>query len=94
LRVLREHDVPGEPAETILCVTNLSSVPQATRIELPDHAGAQLDDVFGGTGFPVIGQNGVLSVTMGSRDFFWLSVGPVPAAPSAARDDAGGDQSP
>ena len=81
LRVLRENDVPGEPAETILCINNLSSVPQATRIELPEHAGAPLTDLFGGSGFLPVGADGVLPVTMGSRDFYWLAVGPVPASP-------------
>lgn len=92
LRVLRENDVPGEPAETVLCVNNLSSVPQATRIQLPDHAGAPLSDLFGGTGFPVVGPDGTLSVTMGSRDFFWLSIGPVPAG--TVTPPTGGDQAP
>jgi maltose alpha-D-glucosyltransferase/alpha-amylase len=101
LRVLRQHDVPGEPAETVLCVNNLSSVPQATTIQLPDHAGATLSDLFGGTGFPVIPADGALSVTLGSRDFFWLSVGAVPApavAPVASAvagtESAGGDRTP
>ena len=89
LRVLREHDVPGEPAETVLCVNNLSSVPQATAIQLPDHGGAALSDVFGGTGFPVVPADGALSVTLGSRDFFWLSLGVVPAPVAAAAGEPG-----
>jgi maltose alpha-D-glucosyltransferase/alpha-amylase len=68
--------VPGEPAETVLCVNNLSSSPQGTRIELPDHAGSTLADLFGGTGFSAVGADGVLPVTLGSRDFLWLQLGP------------------
>ena len=74
LRVLREGEVDGEPAETILCVNNLSSTPQATRIRVTEHAGAGLSDIFGGTGFQPVGQEGELSLTLGSRDFFWLRI--------------------
>ncbi|UER53860.1 maltose alpha-D-glucosyltransferase [Kineosporiaceae bacterium SCSIO 59966] len=63
----------GEP-ETVLCVNNLSSTPQATTLQLPDHAGAQLEDLFGGAGFPKVGDDGRLPMTLGSRDFFWLRV--------------------
>jgi maltose alpha-D-glucosyltransferase/alpha-amylase len=74
LRVLGEGEVPDEQPETLLCVNNLSHVAQGTRLELPDHAGAQLSDVFGGTGFPAVSADGRLEMTMGSRDFFWLRV--------------------
>jgi maltose alpha-D-glucosyltransferase/alpha-amylase len=75
LRVLGPGDPSGEAPETVLCVNNLSHVPQGTRLELPDHAGASLEDLFGGTGFPPVGADGELEITMGSRDFFWLRVG-------------------
>jgi maltose alpha-D-glucosyltransferase/alpha-amylase len=86
LRVLRDGEVPGEPAETILCINNLSSTPQSTRITLPAQAGASLRDVFGGSGFESVPDDGVLSMTLGTRDFFWLQVGEPnpPAAPAAA----------
>jgi len=64
-----------ELPETVLCVNNLSSRPQATTIQLPaEHAGAQLVDLFGGHGFPKIDPGGCVLLTMGSRDFFWLRV--------------------
>jgi maltose alpha-D-glucosyltransferase / alpha-amylase len=75
LRVVQEGEVPGEPAETVLSINNLSHSPQATRIQLPNHAGSALTDIFGGSGFSPVGANGVLPVTMGSRDFFWLQLG-------------------
>jgi maltose alpha-D-glucosyltransferase/alpha-amylase len=75
LRVLDDGEVSGEPAETVLCVNNLSHSPQATRIQLPNHPGSTLTDIFGGSGFSPVGQDGVLPVTMGSRDFFWLQLG-------------------
>lgn len=75
LRVIDEPDVHrGIEDETVLCVTNLSGTPQATTVELPDHAGHQLWDLFGGSGFGRIGDDGRLAVTLGSRDFFWLRV--------------------
>ncbi len=74
LRVLRDGEAAGEAAGTILCVNNLSQVPQGTRLELSGYERAELVDVFGGTGFPAVPGDGTLEITMGSRDFFWLKV--------------------
>ena len=74
LRVLRAGEVPGEPAQTVLCVNNLSHVPQGTTLDLSGHRGATLTDIFGGMGFPDVPSDGQLRMTMGSRDFFWLLV--------------------
>ena len=63
----------GDP-EAVLCVNNLSSTPQATVLHLPGQAGAKLEDLFGGGGFPVVPDSGELPMTLGSRDFFWLRV--------------------
>jgi maltose alpha-D-glucosyltransferase/alpha-amylase len=66
--------VDGED-EAVLCVNNVSSRPQAVHLRLPDSfAGAQLYDLFGGTGFPAVGEDGSLTLTLGSRDFFWLQL--------------------
>ncbi len=75
LRVLGD-EVPGEMPETVLCVNNLSHSPQATRLWLPENAGDTIGDIFGGTGFEPVPAGGVLSVTLGSRDFFWLVLTP------------------
>jgi maltose alpha-D-glucosyltransferase/alpha-amylase len=90
LRVLDEGEIPGEKAETVLCVNNLSSVPQATRIRMPEHAGYQLSDLFGGAGFEAVPEDGCLALSMGSRDFFWLGLTPSPAgvSPSTAGTSA------
>jgi maltose alpha-D-glucosyltransferase/alpha-amylase len=75
LRVIDEPDPhKGIEDETVLCITNLSGTPQATTIDLPDHAGCRLWDLFGGSGFGRVGDDGTLAVTLGSRDFFWLRV--------------------
>ncbi len=74
LRVL-DADTPGgadEHPETVLCVHNLAATPQATRIRIPQAAGTEVSDLFGGTGFEPVSADGVLVVTLGSRDFFWL----------------------
>jgi maltose alpha-D-glucosyltransferase / alpha-amylase len=64
----------GERPETLLCVNNLSPHPQAATLRLPHHAKAALQDVFGGGTFPDVGEDGELPVTLGSRDFLWLSL--------------------
>jgi len=33
-------------------------------------------DLFGGSGFPDIAPDGTITVTLGSRDFFWLALAP------------------
>ncbi|WP_168583510.1 maltose alpha-D-glucosyltransferase [Gephyromycinifex aptenodytis] len=64
-----------EQGESVLCVNNLSSRPQAGVVQLPERfAGARVKDLFGGSGFPRVGPDGRLSLTLGSRDFFWLSL--------------------
>ncbi|WP_024287761.1 maltose alpha-D-glucosyltransferase [Cellulomonas sp. KRMCY2] len=64
--------------ETVLCVANLASTPRSAVVRLPDNAGQQLHDVFGGASFPSVSPHGELTVTLGSRDFFWLTVAPAP----------------
>ncbi|MDD9205995.1 maltose alpha-D-glucosyltransferase, partial [Georgenia sp. 10Sc9-8] len=62
--------------ETVLCVMNMANTARSATVQLPDHAGAELTDVFGGARFPHVGADGVVSFTLGSRDFFWLTVSP------------------
>ena len=74
LRVLEPGNAADEEPQCVLCLNNLSSSPQATRLLLPDRAGATLADVFGGSGFEAVPADGTLPMTLGSRDFFWLTV--------------------
>ncbi len=62
--------------ETVLCVVNLASTPRAATLHLPEHRGYGLQDVFGGASFPGVDDSGHVAVTLGSRDFYWLSVVP------------------
>jgi maltose alpha-D-glucosyltransferase / alpha-amylase len=66
-------DEPG--AGTVLCVNNLARTPQSAQLTLPTSlAGMSTRDLFGGSAFPTVPDTAVLSLTMGSRDFFWLEV--------------------
>ena len=52
-----------EPGETVLCVNNLSSRPQAATVQLPEHLGErQLIDLFGGSGFPWVAADGRVTI--------------------------------
>ena len=62
----------------VLCVSNLSSRPQAATVTLPEHlAGSEVVDLFGGDGFPTIEPDGTVQLTLGSRNFFWLGLTPL-----------------
>jgi maltose alpha-D-glucosyltransferase / alpha-amylase len=74
LRELPEDNPEGEQAESVLCVFNLSQHPVATSVKLPEYADRGLRDCFGGTPFPAFGDDGKLTLTLGSHDFFWLRV--------------------
>jgi maltose alpha-D-glucosyltransferase/alpha-amylase len=74
LRVLETDRENGVHGEVILCVNNLSRTAQGTRLRLPEWAGCEITDIFGGSGFDPIPEDGELSLTMGSRDFYWLTV--------------------
>jgi maltose alpha-D-glucosyltransferase/alpha-amylase len=58
----------------------LRESPTPTRLRLLDHANSTIEDLFGGSGFDPVPADGSLSLTMGSRDFFWLRL--VPPDPS------------
>ncbi len=74
LRVLPVGNVEDVAAESILCVYNLSQHPSAATVHLPSLAGRGLRDLFGSDIFPGIGDDGRLTLTLGSYDFFWLRV--------------------
>ncbi|QDY89241.1 maltose alpha-D-glucosyltransferase [Arthrobacter sp. UKPF54-2] len=74
LRELPAGNAAGEDPETILCAFNLSQHPVATTLKVPQYAGRGLRDVFGGQAFPAISDDGTLTLTLGSHDFFWLRI--------------------
>jgi maltose alpha-D-glucosyltransferase/alpha-amylase len=77
LRTVDAGEFDDVEPETVLCVNNMSSRPQASVIRLPDQLkGAAVVDLFGGSGFPSVTDEATLTITTGSRDFFWLRLIP------------------
>ena len=70
----RCDEAPVEGAETLLCVSNLSATPRSVTIEVPELAGRRTIDLFGGCPFPSIDEHGRLTLTLGARGYYWLSV--------------------
>jgi maltose alpha-D-glucosyltransferase / alpha-amylase len=64
----------GDLAERILCVFSFSHNPVAVTISAEMLAGSSLSDLFGGGQFPQVGEDGSLTLTLGTQDFFWLRV--------------------
>jgi maltose alpha-D-glucosyltransferase/alpha-amylase len=83
LRELSEDNTMGEAGEVILCAFNLSQHPVAAKLRIPQYAGRGLRDVFGGQPFPGIDEEGSLTLTLGSHDFFWLRVRSATSNPSS-----------
>ncbi len=63
-------------AETVLVVANLAATARRATLTLADEPRASLRDLFGGAPFGSVGEDGHVSLTLGSREFFWLSVTP------------------
>ncbi|WP_240930749.1 maltose alpha-D-glucosyltransferase [Isoptericola sp. BMS4] len=72
--------------ETVLVAANLAATARATRVHLPGFAGWSLTDLFGGGRFPSVAADGTVTMTWGSRDFYWLLL--TPPGPS----DGGGER--
>ncbi|OLO61080.1 maltose alpha-D-glucosyltransferase [Actinomyces oris] len=70
----RCDEEPGQGGETLLCVANLSATPRSVTIEVPELAGRRTIDLFGGCPFPSIDEHGRLTLTLGARGYYWLSV--------------------
>ncbi|MFP7696916.1 maltose alpha-D-glucosyltransferase [Trueperella sp. LYQ143] len=76
----------------MLCVMNMANTARAGVISLPDYAEWNVTDVFGGAGFPAIPTDGQYSMTLGSRDFFWLELSAPDTSepgPAAGREISG-----
>jgi maltose alpha-D-glucosyltransferase/alpha-amylase len=64
----------GDAPERLLCVFSFSHNPISVEIDATAIAGAGLTDLFGGGQFPAVGDDGTLTLTLGTQDFFWLRV--------------------
>nr|NLR85631.1 maltose alpha-D-glucosyltransferase [Rhizobium sp. P28RR-XV] len=57
----------------VLCVANLSKVPQAADLDLRQYADQRLRELFGGAAFPVIGER-PCTLTFPPYGYFWLQL--------------------
>jgi len=71
--------------ETLLVAANLASTARSSSIHLPGYEGWTITDLFGGGKFPAVSEDGHVTMTWGSRDFYWLMLTP------PSRDVWGGD---
>jgi len=70
LAMIRRHE-----DETILVVANLSRFVQAVELDLSAHRGLVLEELFGHTEFPRIGDSPYF-ITLGPHDFYWFRLQP------------------
>ena len=68
LTFLREYK-----GQTILCVNNMSKLPQAVALDLSEFAGITPREVSGGQYFPTIGERQCV-FTLAPHGFFWLDL--------------------
>ncbi|MCX7521597.1 maltose alpha-D-glucosyltransferase [Microbacterium sp. STN6] len=66
----------GDSREDVLCVFSFAHNPVSATIEIPEYAGLNTYDLFGGAQFPGIGDDGRLTLTLGTQSFFWLHIAP------------------
>ena len=65
----------GDSPESVLCVFSFSHNPVSARIQVEGYEGATLYDLFGGSQFPSVGDDGSLTLTLGTQSFYWLHLG-------------------
>jgi maltose alpha-D-glucosyltransferase / alpha-amylase len=65
----------GDSAEDVLCVFSFAHNPVSVKIHAEQFAGSALYDLFGGGEFPPFGEDGYLTLTLGTQNFYWLHVG-------------------
>ncbi|AWB89211.1 maltose alpha-D-glucosyltransferase [Homoserinimonas hongtaonis] len=64
----------GDAAEDVLCVFSFSHNPVSVTITAEQLAGAKLVDLFGGSEFPTVNDDGSLTLTLGTQAFYWLHI--------------------
>jgi maltose alpha-D-glucosyltransferase/alpha-amylase len=65
----------GDSAESVLCVFSFAHNPVSVELTLDHFAGATTFDLFGGSQFPSVRDDGTLTLTLGAQGFFWLHLG-------------------
>jgi maltose alpha-D-glucosyltransferase/alpha-amylase len=64
----------GDAPERILCVFSFAHNPISVEVKADSLAGLPLYDLFGGAQFPTVADDGTVTLTLGTQDFFWLHV--------------------
>jgi maltose alpha-D-glucosyltransferase/alpha-amylase len=59
--------------ENILVAANLSRQPQAVHMQMPDHVGSRVREVFSGNAFPPVTESSYL-VTLPPHSFYWFAL--------------------
>ncbi|MCI7551245.1 MAG: maltose alpha-D-glucosyltransferase [Actinomycetaceae bacterium] len=60
--------------QVVLCVMNMQDAPCSTVLSLPEFAGWEVHDAFGGGQFPQISSDGEYPLTLGKRGYYWLQL--------------------
>lgn len=70
-------------SEQVLCCFSFAHSPVQATISLPDYAGMELEDCFGGQVFQAVAEDGTIRLTFGAQQFYWLRLN----APRVERND-------
>ncbi|MCY7412185.1 MAG: maltose alpha-D-glucosyltransferase [Salinibacterium sp.] len=65
----------GDSPESVLCVFSFAHNPVSVEIVVDGYESATTFDLFGGSRFPDIAENGTLTLTLGTQSFYWLHLG-------------------
>ena len=65
----------GDRPEQVLCVFSFAHNPVSVTIDFDGWYGAPLRDLFGGSDFPAVSDDGRLTLTLGTQSFYWLHIG-------------------
>ncbi|WP_201520741.1 maltose alpha-D-glucosyltransferase [Gulosibacter hominis] len=67
-----EHPHSGDKPERILCAFSFAETPTQATISLPGNEGRRVFDIFGWQEFEPVSDEGTITLTFGSKQFYWL----------------------
>lgn len=59
-------------SEQVLCCFSFAHSPVQATLSMPDYAGMELEDCFGGQVFQAVAEDGTIRLTFGAQQFYWL----------------------
>jgi len=65
----------GDQPERVLCVFSFAHNPVSVEIDMSDYKGDTLYDLFGGSQFPTVTDEGIVTLTLATQSFYWLHIG-------------------